>query len=219
MKRTAKIQLMICLVACVALLAMGGVAQATLAISFAQVSPEFSGEGNDGILFIPSVDIWVTDLLYFDYDQDGFSAGPHEVGIFDFTSEILLASTTVDSISPLDGIFRYESLPTLLPLSAGHPYMLVGFTYDGEDAQYFESSTDLTFGPEIDYLGYHFNFDSSLSFPADEDPGTAYYGGPSFRYSTVPEPSTGILVATGLVALAVQGRRNPLQPRVYLPRA
>jgi hypothetical protein len=167
-------------------------------------------EGNDGVVFTPNVDIWVTELGYLDSSQDGFVNGTHAVGIFEESTQSLLASVSVTSSSPLTASFRYVALPGPLQLSSGTTYVVVGHTGDNEDAWYIALPDEMTIAPEIAYSHYTWNYDPDLTFPDDLDEFTAYWGGPNFQYTVVPEPSTAVLLGCGLMVLAafLRGRRH-----------
>jgi hypothetical protein len=86
-------------------------------------SPHAITLGTVGWEFKPTVDIKVTDLGCFDVYQDGLALS-HRVGILDEETSRLLATVTVRPKSPLDGVFRWESLAAPVVLRAGHSYLV-----------------------------------------------------------------------------------------------
>lgn len=118
----------------------------------------------------------------------------HQVGLYD-TNQTLLASTTVTNSDPLLGMFRYHNLDTARQLTAGATYYLAAamgadqFTYDVSE---FTQNSHLKIG------GFSYAVNDSLVFPGTDDPGVLGYFGPNFETTAVPEPSTLLLMASGL---------------------
>ena len=114
-------------------------ANATLiAASFSLPQTPYSGnnlvDGVDGFSFAPTEAIRVTELGWYDQGGDGLLHA-HQVGIFDSTSQALLATVTVNSASVLGASnFRFAALLTALDLVAGHSYIVAGFGNDVEFA-------------------------------------------------------------------------------------
>lgn len=196
---------LVCFAAVVFLMGATQSAQAaTIAFAFNDPSSgAASAQGNDGFRFQPTAAIQVTSLGYYDRNQDGLTLN-HQVGIYDFLTQTLLASTTVGAGSTLDGLFRYNAI-TPLTLNAGQSYMVVGF-HPGSTTQDLAASnpTGFTTAAPLTYQGYFLNYNSSLSFPTTNGSGTFF--GPNFQFqpadAAVPEPSTfalfGIVLAFGV---------------------
>ena len=140
-----------------------------------------SATGVDGFKFRPTADIQVTDLGYYDHDQDGVTL-VHPVGIFDFDSQTELASVDVDAASFLDGVFRYSPIAPLT-LTAGRSYVVAAY-HPGSDTDDFAANTpdNLTTAAEIDLQEYFFSADTSgLRFPTTSFEPFRFFG-PNFRY-------------------------------------
>ena len=159
------------------------------------LSPNGSGVGNDGLFFTPTTAISVTALGYVDC---GFTVG-HDVGLYDVTTSLLLASTTVTISSTPDSGFYYN-LITPISLTAGDEYAVVG-TQVASDSNWTADS--IITAPEITYDGYQYDYSATLDLPTITY-GTAYFG-PNFQYTVafepVPEPTvfSGFLLGLGVL--------------------
>lgn len=179
-------------------------------IAHAQVSgfsytPSFtnpSSTGNDSFRFTPLVDISVTSLGYFDDGLNGLTFN-HNVGLYNNSTQALLASTVVGSgTNNLDGMFQYEAIAPVT-LFAGTEYAIVGHhsgSFGGNDRIGFAGfGNGLTLAPEINYGGYRSNSTAFLSNPQG-NPGSFGYFGANFRYdslSPLPPNPPGVLVNGG----------------------
>ena len=181
-----------------------------------------------GWKFIVSAPILVTALGYYDYSSDssqpsvhgtpdnrtsGGLLDNHVVGLFDSAGNLL---TSVDVLSgtsdALIGNCRYSSIPTI-ELTSG-TYFVEG-TQQGTSetnptdpvAWQFSSLNPL---PEITILGAYYHYGGTpgdLEFP-NIGPTYQAYLGPNFLASTVPEPTSMLLMlAAGLGALIAFRRR------------
>ena len=137
--------------------------------------------GNDGFQFQPNVDILVTALGYYDRDQEGLAL-THAVGIYDVSSQSLLATTTVGPGSTLDGLFRYTAIDPL-SLRQGRSYMVVGF-HPGSLTQDLAAANPagVLAASDLTYQGYFLNFDAALSFPTTAG-GPSPFFGPNFKFA------------------------------------
>jgi hypothetical protein len=173
----------------------------------------------DGFLFIPTVDIRVTHLGYYDEFQDGLLL-QHLVGIFDKTSGLLLDSTVVGPSTAFGGLFAYEALTTPLVLTAGQSYVVAGFHPGGADDAVATSVVgDPSFDagvapdPSIGYQGYVFDQSGSFALPGGT-PDTGFFAfGPNFQFeevnaAAVPEPSSVVLLGIGVTGLAFSAWRR-----------
>ena len=146
-------------------------------------APSDPSGGVDGFQFRPSVDIRITDLGYYDRDQDGVTL-VHPVGIFDFDTQTELARVDVDDTSFLDGLFRYSPISPLT-LSAGRSYMVAGF-HPGTNAEDFSAIIrfdNVMTAAEVDLQEYFFIAPSAgLRFPTERDIPFRTFFGPNFRY-------------------------------------
>lgn len=167
-----------------------------------------------GVSFTPSADINVTALGSFDPEGDGFLGTP-VVGIFDDADASLLTSVTLPTgtSAPLDADgFRYVSIIPL-HLAAGRSYTIAQAP----------SRTDglvipvaLNTAPEITSNGSRFTESIDLAFPIHSIEYPAYFGGPNFQFTPVPEPTAwAALSAAGLLGwgLVRRSRRQPGSPR------
>jgi hypothetical protein len=139
-----------------------------------------SVRGTDGFKFRPSADIQITDLGYYDRDQDGVML-VHPVGIFDFDTRDELARVDIDATSFLDGLFRYSPIAPLT-LTAGRSYLVAGF-HPGSTTEDFAANTpaNLMTAAEIDLQEYFFDETSDLRFPTESYDPFRFFG-PNFRY-------------------------------------
>ncbi len=137
----------------------------------------------NGWEFRPTADIVVTDLGYFDDAQDGLRHS-HRVGIFDAVTEKLLVKTTVQPDSPLDGVFRFARIMPL-HLKAGNSYVVATVSYPPFDPE-VDGPTDLSFAPEIEYVGYRETLTRKFVFPA---PGDYQFITANFRFVAAASPT------------------------------
>jgi len=150
--------------------------------------------------------LFVTALGYFDNRADGL-AEKHQVGIFDSSANLQLAST-VTTVDPLTGLFRYNSN------MAGSNLLLANTTYviggsSGTVDEYTFNPTAITFDPNITFNNANFVSDGgfSLNFPGSTDPSVGFFG-PNFKFEAVPEPASMVAMGAGLIAMIVKRRRK-----------
>ena len=187
--------------------------------TFAANTGAIAGDRVVGWEFSTNAEITVTDLGYLDLPDlvlDG-SLGPdglidsHEVGIFDGSGTLLVSGTVASGTSAtLRGNFRYTSV-TPTTLTAGAVYVIAATDPAGGDADnQAVQAQNAIYDASINFVDARVLFpNSTLAFPttvrSDQNDG---WFGPNFL--AIPEPSTALLLALGLVALAVGRRRFPL---------
>lgn len=197
------------------------VSSATLiAASFPLPQTQHAGplfNGMDGFEFVPTQNLLVTDLGWYDHDGDGLLQS-HPVAIFDASSQAILASASVTTSSALDLVthFRFETLPVPIALTAGHSYTVAGLALGPNFDPYVTNPVGgTTFGPVITFTQYRYEFSNSLVFPTSTDPGNPFFG-PNFRYTSVPESGcTSALL--GLSLLGIAGFASRLRKAQRLP--
>jgi hypothetical protein len=183
-------------------------------------SQYFSGymQGYD---FTPTTNLSLTALGFWDSAQDGLSEA-YQVGLWDTTSQTLLAQATIDNADPLDeslvvkgGAWRYETLGIAIALSSGTTYTVAFQTgssnmFSADALQLSSWSTDpnVTFSDDIRYVA-----DPGLAFPSltFSDPAN-YRGNVNALITVVPEPDTALLLSLGLMGLAAKRRRHNQTP-------
>lgn len=159
-----------------------------------------SGEqmGNDGLLFTPTQDIWVTMLGYVAPATSG-----NLVGIFRVDTNSLLASTTVTTSSTLTGGFFYEAISPLL-LTAGVQYAVVGL-FNGGGATGYTADSGAGAAAVLGYDGYKYNTNGSLSLPATNYSPAIF--GPNLQFTAPDGGATLVLLGMALLGVAVLRRK------------
>jgi PEP-CTERM motif-containing protein len=133
------------------------------------------------------------------------------VGLFDSSGTLLtsIAVPSGTSATLLNG-FRYVPI-TPIDLIAGQTYTLAAYYSSSDlDILHDQGGSPSTSSDFNSYLGAFTgsNTVGSLSFPTGHTNGTAYVG-PNFEYAaTVPEPSTLLLMLSGLSVLAAKALRR-----------
>lgn len=130
----------------------------------------------------------LTHLGVYDHNQDGLSQAI-PVGLWDATTQQLLASTTVSSgtVDPLFGSCRQHALDTPVVLEAGKRYVIAAFYLSSNDN--FGYSSPITTDSRVAYYGYAYNYEGQLYFPYNNGTATAsnaHYIGASFMLDTTP---------------------------------
>jgi len=198
-----------CLIAAMAVVPQVAVASPVSAITFTGFPASANFDMNIGWVFRVNQRINVFGLGYYDLAQDGL-AGPHTVGLFALGQTSALFSTQVaggTGATLIDG-FRYTTSSTsLITLNPGLYAIMAN--NPATDAWVgavtgFAVNPLVTFGTGAVAVG-----GSALQAPTDTvsayDPNAF---GPNMLISAVPEPSSILFLASGIVFVAVLGRRK-----------
>jgi hypothetical protein len=179
--------------------------RADIAASFTSVNDELTDPVGYslGYNFIPRQTITVTALG--DYKP---VAESHDVGIYDYATQVLLTRTSVTTSDTKIGFFNYHDI-TPITLIAEKTYQIDAVT--GTEP-YTDSSrvSGLTYSPAIDVISGGYHYGGSLSFFTNDQP--ASFFGPNFEFTTgaVPEPSTLVIAGLGgTLLLAAAWCRRP----------
>lgn len=184
----------------------------TQALTF--VSSGSVGNNNDqnvGWSFNVLTGINVTGLEWFDTNGDGLSQS-HQVGIWNSVGT-LLASAIIPSgtAATLTGGFRFVPINAVFLAAAGG-YIVGGLNFANSTDRIESNVTSQTTVPEIQYVDATFSgLTSTFGRPDQFSSATTGFYGPSFTVSpvtSVPEPGTFVLMATGVGGLIVLRRRR-----------
>jgi hypothetical protein len=129
------------------------------------------------------------------------------VRLYEIGTAANLASAAIDGSDPLseDARYRYEVLASPLLLSAGTTYAVV--VDINSEVVLHRFATGIVTSPRLSF-GYGISqLFATGGFPNADVSSTGPYFGPSLQIQ-VPEPSTWIPLATGLLGFAVRRRRK-----------
>jgi hypothetical protein len=178
-----------------------------------------------GFGFVVKSTITITSLGIYDFNGDGLY-NSHDIGLWDIGGTFLGSVTIPDGTgATLEQGFRYVTLTTPITLdpgtyAVGAWYIALNGAVEDEylvDMKQFGMGDTLTWNvaPEIAWLDTRGESASALTFPSV----WSSYGlvGPNFQFETagggsgntsVPEPSTLLLLGSGMVGLVGYGRRR-----------
>lgn len=160
-----------------------------------------------GWVFTTNQAITVTQLGVFDDSLDGL-VDSYQVGIFDANGN-LVGSTTVGTTDPLVNQFRYAMLSTTITLAANQKYEIGALFLDGNDPLIFPgAATNPAANPAINFVKSSFAAGGTLQAPLNSVSTDFGYFGPNFAF--IPEPSTLVLLGSGILGLAGTMRRKLL---------
>jgi hypothetical protein len=163
-----------------------------------------------------STPITLTGLSFFDAGVDGLNAS-HHVGLYDTTTQTLVASTIIPSGSAayLTGQFRTVGISPVL-LAANHTYTLAATWTASSDPWVWDGGilgvdmTGFSVSPWISSGSAPARFtafSSTLAFPTSQiNDGRNWFVGPNGIF-TVPEPSRAVLILMSLFGVSMRRRR------------
>ena len=172
----------------------------------------FQGGMVAGSIFKATSTVTFNSLGFIDLNVDpsnptsGDLLGSYQVGIWDASTEQLLASTTVTPDSTLIGVFRYSPIPATT-ISAGESFVIGALLPENLQDGYMTDMIDVL-SPDFSGAGFGISLvgATTLSFPT----GNTYIGSAAVAIvnasdaivSPVPEPSTTtMLVSLGCLAM------------------
>jgi len=174
-----------------------------------------SNEGHSGTsyafgdLFTPTQNIIVDDLGYYNPATDGPAMSQtHSVALYQVTGgPIGLGSTTVTSSSTAVGDFLYNAI-TPVALLAGTEYELVGVSNTTDNFTFLSLVSGFSVAAPITLNGNNVNPATFAGYDGAATQGDTQYFGPDFEYTLTPEPTSFVLLGSGLVGLAGLIRRK-----------
>lgn len=110
-----------------------------------------------GWSFVANSAITITALGFYDDKMDGLTAN-HPVGVYDKSTQMLLAQATVTPQDPLTGYFRFTPLSPPLVLQQGKTYVLMAWVGSENYLAFNALDPSWTVNPAISYAGGAVNY-------------------------------------------------------------
>ncbi len=169
-----------------------------------------NGPFNIGFQFDVGDDPITIDALgVYDKDGDGLAAS-HEVGIWDAGGALLASVTVPAGGGVLEGAFRYIDIDELT-LTAGESYRIGAsdFTVDPFNDTHNLGTPGYVDGPGVTRTLNTYAVTTALADPSNNGGGgLGRWSGGNARIAVIPEPSTFLLTAVGLLSLLPLRRRQ-----------
>lgn len=159
----------------------------------------------DGWTFLVNTPIVLTDLGYYDEGGDGLTQN-HPVGLWDNTGSLMASTTVTGACSLGETDFRYSAVSSLV-LNPGIYYTVGALRTNGETIRYNVSG--VTTAPEVTYVIPVFHLSPTLALPGTPANATSGIFGATFRFRSLPEPGSLLLLSVaGLLALTLRRRKK-----------
>lgn len=178
----------------------------------------FTGEGLSrpatdsvhGGEFSPLVPIVITHLGLYDDDDDGFDVD-HPIGVFRLSNAAPLTSGVISAGTSdiLIDRFRYVDVPDVA-LDAGDTFVVAFYTAERHDDRMislWSEVTSLSVHPDVSFVRQgRYQIDTGrLKLPINTSRDIRL--GPSFLFTRLPEPNTGVLLLSGIMPALIRRRR------------
>lgn len=168
-----------------------------------------------GHFFTVTTEITVRSLVFEGWTGESTADDLVTMQLWNASTSTVLAtfafngSSTATAITYAHGSYagvRHEGAIADVSLFAGTSYAIVAHSTTGID--YIGGVSVQTVGPEITFTQEKYGtVAGNLPTIIDGAAGVLGYGGPSFRYDVVPEPSSAVLLGLGGFALILRRRK------------